>query len=116
MGRARSELAVRLLGHRMHAGSVNPAIVEVEQRAHRDGVIDGFVRPAGLVKRLRVVKGDLRRVMVDFADEAKQRLVLFRKPRTLKVLNDAADQIFISQQFRRNCGVVFCSKGTMIGC
>lgn len=97
MGRARPELAMRLLGHRMHPAGVNPAIVEIEQRAHRDGVIDGFVGPAHVVKRLHVLDGNLRRMMVDFADEAKQGFVLFRKPGTLEILNDAADQIFASQ-------------------
>src|SRR5208282_5382235 len=34
--------------HHVNAGGVHPAIVKVKKRADRDGVVERFVRPAGL--------------------------------------------------------------------
>ena len=56
----------------MHACRVNPAIVEIEQSAHVDGVIDRFVSPACALCRVHVFLFDLIRRVVHFFDELEQ--------------------------------------------
>src|SRR4051795_12258244 len=46
--------AVRLVTHCMHTAGVDPTVVEIEQRADGDCIIDCFVRVAGLVQRCHV--------------------------------------------------------------
>src|SRR5579884_3987358 len=51
--------AMRLVAERMHAAGVDPAIVEVEERADSDGVPDGVVIPSGVVKTYDVRAPDV---------------------------------------------------------
>jgi hypothetical protein len=51
---------------------VNPAIVEIEQSAHIDGVIDRFVGPARALRRVHVFLFDLIRRVVHFFYELEQ--------------------------------------------
>ena len=56
----------------MDACRVNPAIVEIKQSAHIDGVIDRFVSPARALGRVYVFLLDLIRRVIHFFDEFKQ--------------------------------------------
>ena len=56
----------------MNTRRVNPAVVEIKQRAHVDGVIDGFVSPARALHRVHVFLLDLIRRAVHFFDELEQ--------------------------------------------
>jgi hypothetical protein len=44
-----------LLRHVLHAGSLNPAVVEVEHGANGDGIVDGLIGPAGIPELLYVL-------------------------------------------------------------
>ncbi len=76
-------MPVRLIAHRVNAARVDPAIVEVEQRADRDGVIDGFIRIAGLVQSFDIQRLNGNGIAIDLADEAEQRFLGIGKRRTL---------------------------------
>ena len=59
------------IGERVDARSIDPAIVEIEERANGDGVINHFVGPTGGLERLHVGSGDAGRVMVYLVHEAE---------------------------------------------
>jgi hypothetical protein len=67
--------AVGVVRHRVNAGSVNPPVVEVEQRAHRHGEIDRIVCPACFADGVQIRCSDSRGVVIDLVDEPEQRLV-----------------------------------------
>ena len=98
----------------MHAGSVDPPVVEIEQRAHRDGKVQRFVGPAGGASSVEIGLGDRRRVVVHRIHESKQRLVLVVERRRFEVGQDAFNERGVSKQFRRNCGVGLQSKRTLV--
>src|SRR5438876_6664658 len=74
---AHPRLTVTLFRHFVDARGVNPAIVEIEKTAHVDGVVNGFIRPAGLVKLVDIALADLPRVAIELLDKSEQRLFLF---------------------------------------
>ena len=112
--RARSECLVRFIRHCVHARGVDPAVVEVKQRADRDGVVDGFIRPTRGVEWPHILGGDFRRLGIDLVDEAEEHLLFFGKGRCFQVVQDAPHQFLAPQQFRRNCGVVLRSKRAVV--
>jgi hypothetical protein len=83
--RALPALAVRLIRQGVHSAGVDPAIVEVEQRAHRDRQVDGVIIPTGGIERLHIFFRDSRRVMIHFIDEPKQGLVLLIQSRAFEI-------------------------------
>lgn len=60
-----------LVAHRMDTACINPAIVEIEQRADRDGIVDSFIGKAHLVKRGDVLGVDIDRVFIYFLYKPK---------------------------------------------
>jgi hypothetical protein len=113
-GDAFSALPVRLVRKRMHAAGIDPAIVEVEKGADRDGEVDGFVVPACLVQRLHVFGCNPRRVVIYLYDEAEQGFVLIVERRAFEVAQGGPDQVLAAQQFRRTCGVGLDSKRAIV--
>ena len=67
---------MRLLGHRVDPGGVDPAVVEVEERAHRDREVQRLVGPPQRPEAIEIRGRDLRRLVVDPIDEPEERLVL----------------------------------------
>lgn len=104
---ALATFAVRILGESVYAGDIDPTIVEIEQRAGGDREVDGFVGPSDRVQRPHVFSRDPGRVVVHFADEAEQGLVLFVEAEGFQIAEHAPNQFFASQQFRRNCACAF---------
>ena len=92
-----SKFQVCLFGHGRYARGVNPAVVEIEQRADGDGVIDC-----------------LPRAMIHFGDKAKEGFILLGKCGAFQIVNRVGHQLFTAQQFRRNCGVILRSKQTPV--
>ena len=107
-------LAMRLVGHRVHTGRVDPAIVEIEERADGNREVERLVGPARGASGIEIAFGNLRRLVIHLVDESKQRLVLFVEDRRFVVGQDGIDEGRIVQKFRRNCGVSLQSKGAMI--
>ena len=99
---------------RVNAGGVDPPIIEVEERANRNSVIDRGVRPASFVQRGDIRRPDVNRIAIYLIDEAQQRFFGFGQPRRFEVFDDPQNQGFVPKQFRRNCGVGFQSKRTIV--
>ena len=99
---------------RVHSAGVDPAVVEIEQGTRCDGEVDGFIVPANGVERLYVFRRDSRRIVVDFVHETKQGFVFFIEARGFEVSEHTPYKFFAAQQFRRNCGVGFQSKRTIV--
>jgi len=105
---------MRFLGKRVHAAGIDPAVVEIEERADRNSEVDRLVGPSQVAERNHVGGGNARRIVIHLVDEAEERLVLFVERRSFEIVQNAPDQVLISQQFRRNCGVRLQSKWTIV--
>jgi hypothetical protein len=105
---------VILLRHGLHTGGVDPAVVEIEQAADHDGVVDGFVGPAGLVKTLDVGLLDRGTVAVHLFKVGEQFFLGFGDRRSAVIFEDCVDLRPITQQFRRDRGMAFDSKRTVV--
>ena len=103
-----------MLRHRLHAGGVDPAVEEVEQAADHNGIVNGFVGPAGQVQTLDIGDLDGRAVAVDFLDVGQQRFFSFRDGRGAIVFEYGFDLGSILEQFRRDRGVALDSKGAVV--
>lgn len=106
--------AVGFVGEGLDAGRIDPAVVEVEQGADGDGVVDLLVGPAGGVEGDHVVGGDGRGVRVDLVDEAEEGFFGVGEGRVFEVGEDLADEVFTAEEFRRDRGVGADSKGAMV--
>ena len=98
----------------MDTGRIDPPVVEVEQRAHRDREIERFVGPTGRPHNGDIRISDRRRRIVHLVDEPKQRLVLFVEPGRPDIRQYRFDERLVAKQLRRNCGVRFQSKWAMV--
>ena len=107
-------LTVRFVGHRVHTRRIDPAIVEIEQRADGDREIQCFVCPACRAGDFEITLDDFRRIVIDLVDESKQCLVLFVERRRFVVNQDRIDQRGIPEELRRNCGVGLQSKRAVV--
>jgi hypothetical protein len=86
--------AVGFIGHRMHSGGVDPAVIEIEEGADGDGVVDRVVGPAGFVERLHIFGADVGGSEVHFGDEAQQGFFFFGQSGGFQIAEDAPDQFF----------------------
>src|SRR4051812_44767851 len=67
-------VAVSFGRHGVDAAAVDPAIVEIEKGAYGNGVVDGFVVPAGTVEDLYIGIDDVPGLGIHLLDEAEERL------------------------------------------
>jgi len=104
---------VGFIGHGVDAGRIHPAIVEVEQSANRNRIVNGFVGPAMLVQLDDVLAADAGGVTIGLIDKPQQRLFGGGQRSGIEVIQDGRDEVF-SQQFRRNCGVRLDSKRALV--
>ena len=93
------------VGQRVHAGCIDPPIVEVEQRTDGDREVQLLVGPLLGAQRLQVISGDPGRIVVDPVDEPEQRFMAIVETRSLEIEQDLVDQRFVLEQFRRDRGV-----------
>ena len=114
LGGALGPLLVGIVGDRRNAGSINPPVVEVEQRANGYGEIEFFVCPAGRARNVEIGGSDRWRCMVHLVDETKQRLMPFVETGRLDIGQHRFNEGRVAEQLRRNCGVRFYSKRAMV--
>ncbi len=116
-------LAVHFVRELMNSARIHPAIVEVEESAHGDGVVYGFIVPAHCVQRLHITRCYGRRTTIHAIDEAEKRLLLFGQPRCFQIANHGVNEAFsvkvrfrccLLQQNSRDRGVGLQSKRTSI--
>ena len=109
-GRPLCSGTVRFIAHGVNAARVDPAIVEVEERADGDGVVDCFVGEAGLVERCDVGRLNGKGIAVHFVHEAEESFLRLGEERSFEVREDAGHQFGAAEQFRRDRGVRLGSK------
>jgi hypothetical protein len=105
---------VRLVAHCMHAARIDSTIVEIEQRADGDCIIDCLVRVAYFVQRCHVRRTDVHGILVDLAHETQDCLLIPRKSGRLQVSKHTRNQFLAPEQFRRDRGVRFCSEWALV--
>jgi hypothetical protein len=89
----------------MHTRSVDPTVIEIEQSADGNGVVEGFVGPAGLPHFLHVFGEDLIGLFVDLLYKLEERFLGLRDGRSSIILEDGSYLAGIAEQFRRDRGV-----------
>jgi hypothetical protein len=105
---------VVLLRHRLYTDGVDPAIVEIEQAADHDRVVDRFVGPANVMKAVYVGLLDSRTVTIHLLDIGEQRFFGIGDRRRPVIFEHGVDPGSIFQQLRRDRGVTFDSKRTVV--
>src|SRR5579884_4182851 len=74
-------LPVGFITHRMHAACIDPPVIEIEERAYGDRIIDRFVRITGCMQCLNIARPDGNGIMIHLAGKPEQRLFRIRKLR-----------------------------------
>src|SRR5947209_7309030 len=67
--------AVGFIAHRMYATSVDPPVIEVEQSAYCDGVINRFITVANRVQCFDIGRLNGNRIAIHLVNESKQSLL-----------------------------------------
>ncbi|MBZ5528527.1 MAG: hypothetical protein LAN71_11580 [Acidobacteriia bacterium] len=98
----------------MDAGSVTPAIIEIEEAANGDGVVNGFVGPAGGLEGFDVLTGDVVGMQSEFLDKDQESLFLLGQGGSSKVAQNRVYQFLIAEEFRRTGGMGARSKRALV--
>ena len=98
----------------MNTACVNPTIVEIEQCAYGNSVVDRFIRKAGFMESLDLWRPDRSGIFVYFPNKTKQSFLLFAELRRFDIVEDARNYFLAAQQFRRDRGVRLRSKRALI--
>lgn len=77
------------IAHRMDATRVDPPVVEIEQRADGNRIVDGFVGESYLVKSRDVRGLNGNRIVVHLSNEAKQNFVRLGEQRCFDIGENA---------------------------
>ena len=93
LGRSVGELQVSGVTHGVDSRGVDPAIIEVKERADRDGEVDSLVSPSHIAQGRHVFRGDARRVVIHFGDKAQEGLVFLRQRRGFQIFDSLANQL-----------------------
>lgn len=80
----------------MHTARIDPSIVEIEERTHRYGEVDGFVIPSLRSQEPGILGRNSGRVMIDLVDKSEQRLVFLIQPGAIQIAKDTPDQLLAS--------------------
>jgi len=72
--------------HGMYAAGINPPIVEIEESANRECVVDGFIAITNRVQRSHIRGSDCYRLKVHLAYKTEESLLGIREPRRLWIL------------------------------
>jgi len=113
-GRSLRTRCMGSVAHRVHTACVYPAIVEVEQSANGNRVIDCLVRVALRMQGFYVVPLNRMRLTIDLSNKPHQGFFRIRQARRLYIGKHALNQFLAAEQFRRDRGVRFRSKRTVI--
>jgi len=97
LGRSVGELQVSGVTHGVDSRGVDPAIIEVKERADRDREVNSLVSPSHFAQGRHVFRGDARRVVIHFADKAQEGLVFLRKRRGFQIFERLTNQLCTAQ-------------------
>jgi hypothetical protein len=121
LGRGVAVLCHTLAHHVVHrgreivdAGGIDPGVIELEQRADGDRVIERFVAPAGRFGCVDVFLAYLGRVGADRIEQAEQRAFPFGARRRSIVVQNGIDECSVPEQRRRGGGMRAYSERALI--
>ena len=97
LGGAFGTHAVGFVAHGVDAAGINPTIVEIEERADGDGVIDGFVGKTGGVQSGDIGRANGDRIFIHLTDKAEQSFIGIAQFRSFEIGDHAVHQIMILQ-------------------
>jgi hypothetical protein len=106
--------SVRLIAHRVNTACVDPPVVEIEQRANGDRIVDSLVRESRLVEGCDVRRLNGNGIVVYLPDKAKQNFLWLGKQTGFYIREHARNQFRAAKQFRRDRGVRLRSKRTTV--
>ena len=98
----------------MNAACIDPPVVEIEQRADGDRVVDGFIGESHFMKDCDVRRLNGNGIVVHFSHKPEQGLLRLGEQRGFYVGEHARNQFRAAQQFRRDRGVRFRSKRALV--
>jgi len=78
----------------MDAARVDPPVIEIEQRADRDGEIDGLIAPIRCMEPFDVLRTNTRRIVIHLLDEPEQHLMFFIQRRVFQIAEDTPNKLF----------------------
>ena len=106
---------VRRRRHVAHAGGVDPLVIEVEQRAHGNGIVQSFVSPARRLDLVQIPQlQPARLAAVHLVDEREERPLARVDRRGPIVRQYRIHQFTASEQRRRDRGVRADSKRALV--
>ncbi len=91
--------------HVVDAGGIDPGVVEVEESAHRDGIVEGVICPARCPGALDILNSDLVRRTVHHLQKIEESPLLVRDRRGPMVREYRIDEISIPQKLSRDRGM-----------
>ena len=100
--------------HIAHSRGVDPFIVEIEERAHGNGIVQCLIAPARGLHPVYVFLLNPAGFTIHLLDECKQRLLPIADRSSSIIFQHRVDQGAIAQQGRRDRGVGTDSEQTVI--
>ena len=100
--------------HRVDAARVDPPVVEIEQCADGNRIVDGLVGESSLVESRDVRGLNGNRIVVHLSDKVKQNFLRLGEQRCFDIGEHARHQLGVAEQFRRDRGVGLRSKGASV--
>lgn len=92
LGHARAAHLVSFGGHVLYARRINPTIIEVEEAANGDGIVDGFFRPSGTFDFIHIRLANLIRSPIDFINEGEESFQIICERGSLIVFQNGLDE------------------------
>ena len=105
---------MRFIAHGMNAACVDPPVVEIEQRADADRIVDGLVRKSRFVEDCDICGLDGNGIVVHLSHKAKQGFLRLGEQRGFYVREHTRNQFRAAKQFRRDRGVRLRSKRAIV--
>jgi hypothetical protein len=85
------------VAHCVDATGIDPAIVEIEQGADRNGIVDGLVREAGLVENRHILRLNIDGIFIYFSNKPEEGFVGFGERAGFDVLDNSSNELVAVQ-------------------
>jgi len=98
----------------MDAAGVDPLVIEIEQSADGDRIVDGFVRESRFVEDRDVRRLNGNGIVVHLSHKPKQNFLRLGERRGFDIREHTRNQLRAAKQFRRDRGVRLRSKRAIV--
>lgn len=79
---------------RMDAARIDPTVIEIEQRANRDGEVKSFVIPSRCPRGFEIGRLNARRIVVHCVYKTEENFMLLIQRGGFQIAQNAPDQLF----------------------